>query len=269
MRNQWTYDKVKEYFEQQNCKLLSTTYKNQLEKLDFTCSCGHTHYIQFKKFLIGHRCKYCKCGTEYTQEMVEKFFTENNCILLDTYINFHSKLKYQCNCGKISTISFSKFKAGRRCSFCKPARIKQIVKEKYGVDNISQLLNNYSKESQKLFWLIYEYLSKEDKAKTYFAELNKEFESQYPFFRYDFVISSKKKCIEYNGKAWHPTPDLKDTDVGWHAKNPSLIAGDQRAYEALKFKQLTDRDFSILIVWDYEMKQRPKQVLQRCLDFLK
>ncbi len=58
-RFKYTFEEVKETFEKNNCKLLSTEYKNQLVKLDYICECNNQSQICFKDFLSDRRCKKC------------------------------------------------------------------------------------------------------------------------------------------------------------------------------------------------------------------
>lgn len=54
------FEYVKKYFNEQNCILLSTTYENGKQKLDYICSCGNKSIISFEKFKKGQRCKCCR-----------------------------------------------------------------------------------------------------------------------------------------------------------------------------------------------------------------
>ncbi len=100
--------------------------------------------------------------------------------------------------------------------------------KRYGVPFFNN--SGWSIESQILFNSIYEKISDEDKNKTYYETLNAEFVITYDnkHFKYDFVNSKLKKAIEYNGQAWHPTPDLKNEDVGWHVINKQKTAKEAR-----------------------------------------
>ena len=44
----YTYQQVQDIFSQRSCVLLTTTYNNQLEKLEYTASCGHNNHISLK-----------------------------------------------------------------------------------------------------------------------------------------------------------------------------------------------------------------------------
>jgi hypothetical protein len=118
-----SYEYVKNYFTEQNCELLDTVYINNETKLHYRCSCGNTSWIRFSGFQNGERCKKCVKSRRKTRtldfEYVKKFFEDNGCKLLsDTYVRNNKKLKYICECGSQSEISFNSFHFGSRCAKC-------------------------------------------------------------------------------------------------------------------------------------------------------
>jgi len=118
-----TYEYVKKYFEDNNCVLLESKYINSRYKMKYKCECGSVWAATFKDFKSGRR---CGCGYEKSAEKkrskfedVKDFFQEHNCVLLaKKYINSKTVMKYRCCCGRITKISFSSFKLGRRCKEC-------------------------------------------------------------------------------------------------------------------------------------------------------
>jgi len=56
---QHPYEYVKECFEEQECELISDTYKNLQSLLDFKCSCGNISKVTLAAFLLGMRCDEC------------------------------------------------------------------------------------------------------------------------------------------------------------------------------------------------------------------
>jgi hypothetical protein len=119
-----TYEYVYNYFKDNNCELLEEKYVNSHTKMKYKCSCGNDSEISFGNFKQGYRCK--KCGIEknkekqkHTFEYIKQYFKDNNCELLEeNYVNNHTKMKYKCNCGYISMITFGNFQAGQRCLEC-------------------------------------------------------------------------------------------------------------------------------------------------------
>ncbi len=58
-------------------------------------------------------------GKKLTYEYVKGYFKKQGCELLEEeYKNVDTKMRYICECGDISEISFDKFKQGRRCKKC-------------------------------------------------------------------------------------------------------------------------------------------------------
>lgn len=58
-RQRFSYDYVKKYFEDHNCKLLSKSYRDSSESLKYICKCGRFSRISFCEFVRGARCREC------------------------------------------------------------------------------------------------------------------------------------------------------------------------------------------------------------------
>jgi hypothetical protein len=54
------YEFVKNYFRESGCILLSDSYTNSKEILNYLCSCGNKSSIAFDKFKMGQRCYECR-----------------------------------------------------------------------------------------------------------------------------------------------------------------------------------------------------------------
>ncbi len=120
----YSYDRVKEIFEEQGCKLLSEEYLNARIPLDYKCSCRSISRIRLTHFIRGHKCRKCsgkrvgKC-LKLTYKQVKKVFKDGGCELLSKdYKNGHSPVDYKCSCGIISKIRLAKFMRGQRCKKC-------------------------------------------------------------------------------------------------------------------------------------------------------
>lgn len=59
-RKKWNFDKVKTYFNEQNCVLLEDAYTNNKIPLKFKCHCGEVGLKPFLSFLVFPKCH--KCG---------------------------------------------------------------------------------------------------------------------------------------------------------------------------------------------------------------
>lgn len=133
----YSFEFVKQTFEENNCMLLSVEYKNGRQKLDYICSCGNKAEITFSEFIKGSRC--AECGYKktaeklsFSQEKVEQIFLDANCKLLSQYKNSSTKLKFQCECGNISHTILHAFMNGTRCKECGIKKTKEKQSHNYG-----------------------------------------------------------------------------------------------------------------------------------------
>lgn len=123
---QLSYDDVKEYIEQYNCKLLSNTYINSHTYLDIEClTCGNIFTSSLDNFkATKHKC--LKCAIESKREIqktdiiyVKKYIEKEGYKLLSEYINCDTDLKLMCPKGHIFYMDFYHFKnRGQRCKVC-------------------------------------------------------------------------------------------------------------------------------------------------------
>lgn len=114
-----TFKYVKQYFLDNNCRLLENKYINEKYKMKYVCKCGNTHYTNFNNFKKGRRCKECAGLEKHTFGYVKQYFLDNNCELLETnYKDTDTPMRYQCDCGMISKITFYHFRNGQRCKKC-------------------------------------------------------------------------------------------------------------------------------------------------------
>ena len=86
----FTFEFVFNFFQEQGCVLLSTTYKNTKSKLKYICVCGNTSNIIFNNFKQGERCK--RCGYEKTAKKSFRFkdyiFPSGKVIRIQGYENY-------------------------------------------------------------------------------------------------------------------------------------------------------------------------------------
>ena len=139
MSTKYTYFEVMSYFQSKNCILLDKTYVNQLTKINYIASCGHTNCVEFKRFLTGKSLKCRNCALEMpTYESVCDEFKNKNCIILNSkeeftenYKNNCFKFKYIANCGHNNSVSYKNFKTlnqGINCPECVNKNTSQILK---------------------------------------------------------------------------------------------------------------------------------------------
>lgn len=149
--------------------------------------------------------------------------------------------------------------------------LQDTLKKEYNVQNACQISPvSYSKISQELFWEIYNKLPKRLKKKTYFAELNKEFDmydhASKNFYCYDFVISNIKFCLEFYGDFWHCNPKrFKDTDINHKTK---LKAKDVWNADKIKINCLESKGYDVMIVWEDNYINNKNNVVKSILNKL-
>ncbi len=96
-----------------------------------------------------------------TYSQVKNIFVEGGCHLLsDEYKNSATKLKYECECGNISTAFLHNFKKGHRCSSCGVKKVTNSTKlsfeyvKKFFVHHGCTLISNsYGNNIKKLRYI--------------------------------------------------------------------------------------------------------------------
>ena len=103
----YTYEYVKQFFEQRGCILLSKNYINARTHLEYQCNCGSVNKIIFDSFRRGHGCNKCAIRKNAEKQRfnindVKKVIEETGCKLLSTeYVGSSKQLEIQCKCGKV------------------------------------------------------------------------------------------------------------------------------------------------------------------------
>lgn len=203
-----------------------------------------------------------------------KKYGTKNLLKLETFIN---KAKKTClkNYGSVNPFGSDIIKE----------KIKQTNLNKYGSENVfgnkdinkkakeTRLKNGtfipfVSKKSQTLFWLIYNKLDKKDKQHCYFHELNKEFGKWDGdnYYFYDFVLTNKNKCIEFNGNYYHMNPELYEANN--FNKRVGLTAEEIWKKDLIKIKYLESIGYSILVIWEKEFNDNKDILVEKIIKFL-
>jgi len=305
-KERYSFEYVKRFFENKNCKLLSTEYRNNNQLLEYICACGEKSEIRFRSFQGGGRCKKCqseraietnknnhngkhhfqtesfkkkrgkknleKYGVEHVlqNEEIKEKMKKTNLKRYGTEFVFQNENVKE----KIKKTNLEKYGVEYNLQNDKIyEKFQNTLMERYGVPSLAYLSTPASKESQVLFFEIQNKMieSKIDISKNYFASLNQEFVIKYlsNYYKYDFVNTKLKKCIEYNGKNFHPHPSQKEDETGWCAFHPHKTVKEARRYEEKKLEGIRKRGFEILVVWDYELHQDFEALVEKCLTFIK
>ena len=80
--------------------------------------------------------------------------------------------------------------------------------------------------------------------------------------RVDFLYNNK--IIEFYGDYWHGNPKIYNNDKMIRKKKIT----DIWAHDEKKVKDLLDKGFEVMIVWESDYVHNPKQTLQQCKEFI-
>jgi len=155
MPPKYTYQQVQDIFSQRSCVLITKSYTNQLDKLEYIASCGHINHNCVKEFLIGHGIKCRNCALEIpTYETISSYFESKNCKLCYTkdefnnyYINNKQKLNYIASCSHENNVSWKNFQSLNQGIIC-PKCVKINTSKK--LQNLYSNGNNLSSLNQEL-----------------------------------------------------------------------------------------------------------------------
>jgi 5-methylcytosine-specific restriction endonuclease McrA len=117
----YTYEEVKKEFEDNGYVLLSDTYINGVQKLDYICPAGHKGSITFSRFRIGQRCKLCfwERRREKLEDIRRYVESQGYKLLSNNYKNAWGKVDLMCPNGHMFSVKWSHFKNdGTRCVRC-------------------------------------------------------------------------------------------------------------------------------------------------------
>lgn len=116
---------IRKSFENEGYILLTTEYKNNMQKLDFICPNGHKHKITWANWsnsLLTQRCGKCAKNAPVTKEQIVELFENNGYTInineYDKISAFHTKLKCKCPDNHEWSVSYTAFKRGTRCPYC-------------------------------------------------------------------------------------------------------------------------------------------------------
>jgi len=135
-----------------------------------------------------------------------------------------------------------------------------------------KLKSGYSGISQELFFEIIKYV---DDTKLlnqiFFAEKGGEYvmDSEYGFYRFDYVDTKNKKIVEYNGDQYHGNPNKYIAEDTPHPFRKDITAQEMWDNDKRKIDLAKENGFDVLIIWDSEYRLGNKQdIINKCIKFL-
>ena len=111
-------------------KCLSNIYTGCDNKLLFICKQGHQWYVQLTKLKRGDWCPYCSRHIliEPLKELQQIAEEKGGKCLSEEYINWKSKLEFQCKEGHIFKLSSNELKNGKWCQYCTIYKSEEICR---------------------------------------------------------------------------------------------------------------------------------------------
>ncbi len=124
----FSYEEVKQYYLDQGCELLDTTYTKSVLPLNYRCSCGTISKMDFGNFRLGRRCQKCKgkSNSEILALSVDEVKTKVESYGIK-YVNSwlewsgnrnRTRVTYVCQCGENTTVWLSNFYKVQNCRQC-------------------------------------------------------------------------------------------------------------------------------------------------------
>lgn len=135
----YTFDMVKEIFEEKGYKLLEHEYIDSATKMKFKCP---KHFekelsITLSALKLGYGCKYCGSNIRYELNDIFDFFDKNGFVLMETnYKNSFTKMKCYCknHPDNIICISYNNLKNFYKCKECE--KVNTDIKNKEKLEKI-------------------------------------------------------------------------------------------------------------------------------------
>lgn len=302
----WSYDDVRTYFSEHGCELVTTEYVGCNAPLVFVCPCGTaatTCFRQFKSKEGAIRCRACAMTRKTAQERdrhggVTRFQTAEfkaqrtatnrarygvdnplQSEMVKQRRRATNKARYGVEEVSLVPEIAARQKAGFEAKYgvshfmqvpASVAKFRATMVERYGAPSLAFVSRRSSTEASEFLTRVYNGLPVPHQEHCYYSPHTREFNVWYEgsYYKYDFVESHAKRCIEYNGSRFHPRPEQDDAETGWCLYHPTRTVAEARAYEAHKLGALRARGFQVLVIWDHEVKSDPEGSVRRCLEFV-
>lgn len=125
----YTIETIKDIAKTLGVVVISDSYSDIFDPLEFRCRCGDTFITNWSEFNNGGKNTCNKCSLQRKADALtldinnvkQRVSEMSECVLLSTeYIDAHSTLEFQCECGRVFTRSWANFtnKGKRKCPTC-------------------------------------------------------------------------------------------------------------------------------------------------------
>jgi very-short-patch-repair endonuclease len=155
-------------------------------------------------------------------------------------------------------------------------RTKEELIEKYGETYVEELSIKRGSGRKNSFFRRYSKISK-----IFFDELNENVDKELLYaekekwVRYNsnkgFYVDClyKNKIIEFNGDFYHANPKLyESTSIIKMSAKKIQTAKEIWKKDEFRIKKLSDLGYDILIIWETEIRENKKEILNKCIKFL-
>jgi hypothetical protein len=149
---------IRAKFAEEDYVLLTETYDNAHQKLEYICPEGHRHYVRWTNWNSSKkvRCPYCVGNAKLNIEFIRaEFAKEDYELLTKTYENEHQKLEYICPRGHKHSVSWNNWQQGKRCP-CFSNNIKptiEFIRVKFAEEGYILLTEVYENNEQRLEYI--------------------------------------------------------------------------------------------------------------------
>ena len=225
-----TIEHIREDFAKKGYTLLTKTYENNRQKLEYICKRGHRHHVDWRQCNSKRKpkCPYCYGNAKLNIEFIRAEFAKEGYILLTKiYKNAHQKLKYICPKGHHHSITWNKWNSKRkqRCPFCNKSgksKWEKTVKNFLGELNINYVPND----------------------RTQLVNPNTG-----RLLELDIWIPNLNKAIECNGLYWHSRKQVSKND-------------------RIKQQLCKDQNIDLLVITDKEWNDNTDKCKAKLISFV-
>jgi hypothetical protein len=110
---------IRNQFLKEGYILISTTYQNTLQKLEYICPKEHKNSMSYANWYSGYRCPHCSGNARKDINEIKNIMElEGYKLLTNTYFNCYQKLELVCPNNHKLKLRWNDFQQGHRCKKC-------------------------------------------------------------------------------------------------------------------------------------------------------